>query len=515
MTAGANVVKMKKLENDDYNGSEIASEEEAHTEEPVSQEELKVQELGRIDPIDEGPPDVVVPPHPQAGANEPPQERRGSLQTLTWTNRKTYNIDGSCSAYQLAGGTFIKMSKEGNMLILQLPTSRAPVYQAITHCNLNAKICGYASDASQNLLVLSGCDYRSAWITMYSPTSSRPAPHPEATRQNLHVRPGFHTHMGYPDDPYDYTVKIAGDLVGMLIYSPGKLLSRLLVWNWKIGTLVGDTLGPQDSSFITACEFSFVSPTLFHVTTPASRGVGSIDLYSINPRSSHIRTGFTHLASLLLPPVKCGVTIVSVKCTIASLQASGSPNPSGSSQLSVLQIKYATHCGLFDSEQFQLVVPTSVFIEYWKESQSGKFELPITAQWDVWGPSETRWIPRPTFPPSPNPWTRHLRGQRVLSLPAEGPGIEVLDFDFDPNSPPVNLDPSLQQTICIDPTVIQAGDVFEKDVVSSLPYIKTSRPGALDEDFAGYIIDEEQIIAISVEGSGSDERISKLTTLTF
>ena len=85
-----------------------------------------------------------------------------------------------------------------------------------------------------------------------------------------------------------------------------------------------------------------------------------------------------------------------------------------------------------------------------------------------------------------------------MALPAEGPGIEVLDFDFDPDSPPINLESSLQQDICIEPTVIPAGNVFINDVVSSLPYIKTTRRGALDGDFAGFAIDEERIIAISV-----------------
>ncbi|KAJ2927353.1 hypothetical protein H1R20_g9740, partial [Candolleomyces eurysporus] len=404
-----NVASMRRLENDELDGSEIASDGEAHTEETASQKELRVQELGSID---EGPPDVTVVPQPQAGAKDALQERRRRWEALTWTNQETYSIEGSCSAYQLAGGTFIKTFKEGNMLILQLPTSRAPVYRAITHCNLNTKIFGFASDASQDLLVFFGCDSHSA--------------------------------HGASDDLKDYTLKIAGDYVGMLIYSPGKLLSRLLVWNWKIGMLIGDTLGPkgQGHSF-GAYEFSFVSPTLFHVTILAD-GVGSIDLYSINP-SIITSIKFTHLASLLLPPVKQGVKIVPVRCSTESLQANGSPNHSGTSQLSILQIKYATQFGFFSSEQFQ-----------------------------------------------------YLHGQRVLALPTEGPGIEVLDFDFDPDSPPVNMDPSLQQDICIDPTVIPAGNVFQNDVVSSLPYIKTTRRGALDEDFAGFAIDEERIIAISV-----------------
>ncbi|RXW16155.1 hypothetical protein EST38_g9692 [Candolleomyces aberdarensis] len=529
LQTGVNVAKLKKSENDEVDGSEIAFDEEAHTEETGSQEELRVQELGRTGPIGEGPPDVIVPQHPQAGANEPLQERRRRWQTLTWTNQETYNIEGPCNAYQLAGGMFIKTSKEGNMLILQLPTSRVPVYRAITHCNFNTQIFGFAFDASQDLLVSFGRNDRSesVWIAMYSLTGAKPAPHPEALSQILQTAMRYYTPMVYPQgqrrgasrDPKDYTLKIAGDSVGMLIYCPGKLLSRLLVWNWKTGTLIGDTLA-EGTSFRTAYEFSFISPTLLHVTRFAN-GVGSIDLYSIDP-SRITPTGFRHLTSLLLPPVKEGVEIVPVQCTTESLQVNGPPNYFGSFQLSVLQIKYATPSGLFNSEQFQLVVHTSVFIDYWNDSQSGTLKLPVTVQWDTWGPSKTLWIPgRPLVPSSlfesrpENLWTRHLRGPRVLALPTEGPGIEVLDFDFDPDSPPVNPDPSLQQDICIGPTVIPAGDVFRDDVVSTLPYIKTTRRGVLDEDFAGFAIDEERIVAISFDRSGSNPRISKLTTMTF
>ncbi|KAJ2935575.1 hypothetical protein H1R20_g1519, partial [Candolleomyces eurysporus] len=424
-TAGGNVAKMKKLENDEFDGPEIASDGEAHTEETASQEEFRLQELGLMGPINEGPPDFVVPQLPQAGANDPLQERRRRWETLTWTNQETYNIEGSCSAYLLAGG---------------------------------------------------------------EPPYTGPSPTATLTCRRL-----------------DLPLMQAKTFSCLLVAIGNKVLSRLLVWNWKIGTLIGDTLGTQGHLF-GAYEFSFVSPTLFHVTTLAN-GVGSINLYSINS-SSITPAGFTHLASLLLPRVKQGVKIVPVRYTTESLQTNGSPDHLGTSQLNVLQIKYATQFGFFSSEQFQLVVPTSVFIDHWNESQSGTLGRSTTVQWDKWGPSKTRWIPgRPLVPLSlfdskpENLWTRcqcmWLNGQRVLTLPTEGPGIEVLDFDFDPNSPPVNMDPSLQQEICIDPTVIPAGNVFQNDVVSSLPYIKTTRRGVLKEDFAGFAIDEERIIAIS------------------
>ncbi|RXW21774.1 hypothetical protein EST38_g4081 [Candolleomyces aberdarensis] len=199
MAAGANV---EIVENGEASGSGVASDEEAYTEETIPlEEELRVPEPGDIGPIDERLPGTVSPQHPQAhggvnepfqelasqeglqksghialvderlpaavvpqhpqadaGVNETFQERRRRWQTLAWTAQETYVIEGPCSAYELIGGMFTKTDEEGNVFILQVPTSRDPVYQVITQCKLTTKICGFALDASQDLLVVSGCD---------------------------------------------------------------------------------------------------------------------------------------------------------------------------------------------------------------------------------------------------------------------------------------------------------------------------------------------------------------------
>ncbi|RXW19148.1 hypothetical protein EST38_g6702 [Candolleomyces aberdarensis] len=497
MTAGVNVVKMQSLEDDESDGSEIASDEEAYTEDTRSLEELRAQESGRTGSVDEGPPDVVVPRRLQVGVNEPFQERRRRWQTLTWTAQETYDIKGPYSTYELFGGMFIKTDEKGNVLILQLPTSRDPVYQVITQCKFTTKICGFALDASQDLLVVSSCDHQKGWIAMYSPTGSKrePVPHPEATKHRLEVQPWDQCLDGPQSN---YILRIAGDHVGMLIRAPTR--SRLLIWNWKIGTLIGG-----HRSFPDAYAFSFVSPTLFHVTTVD--GSGSIVLYSIDP-SNIAPTGFTHLASLLLPPLTNSAKIVSVECATEPLQAGGSDV----FQLSVLQIKYATPFQVSEFRSFQLMVSTSVFIDYWNHSRGRTPNLPIIAQWGIWGPSKTRWIRR--F--ERDPWTRHLRGQRVSVDPVRKGLIEVLNFDFDPNSPPKDLDPSAKQEICTKPAIIRARgtDLFCNDIVSTLPYIATTRVLALGDNVVGWVIDEERIIAVSAEGF-VDQRISKLTTLTF
>jgi hypothetical protein len=94
---------------------------------------------------------------------------------------------------------------------------------------------------------------------------------------------------------------------------------------------------------------------------------------------------------------------------------------------------------------------------------------------------------------------RHIHGPRIVALPTGDRSIEVLDFDFDPNSPPVDLDRSFERRIHTEPTIIRAGTVFCDNVVSALPYRKTIKREALhDHDFAGYMIDEERIVAVSV-----------------
>ncbi|KAJ2927354.1 hypothetical protein H1R20_g9741, partial [Candolleomyces eurysporus] len=151
------------------NDSALAFDEEYYTKKIASlEEELNVLKSERICAINDSPlkdlkvvlakhgfSDAVVPQEPQAQmeAIERLKELHQRWQTLTWTSEETYDIEGPCSAYELAGGIFTKIDGEGNILVLQLPTYRDPVYKVIADRNLGIKPRGFTFDPSQDLIV--------------------------------------------------------------------------------------------------------------------------------------------------------------------------------------------------------------------------------------------------------------------------------------------------------------------------------------------------------------------------
>lgn len=83
------------------------------------------------------------------------QELRTRWETLTWTSEECYVVEGSCNAYELVDGKFIKTDSEGNILIVQLPTSKESLYTVLAKCNLGfgMRPGDFALDASQDLIV--------------------------------------------------------------------------------------------------------------------------------------------------------------------------------------------------------------------------------------------------------------------------------------------------------------------------------------------------------------------------
>ncbi|RXW19149.1 hypothetical protein EST38_g6707 [Candolleomyces aberdarensis] len=78
---------------------------------------------------------------------------RRRWETLAWTTQETYEVEGSCSAYELAHGMFIKTDSEANIFIVKLPTSREPLYRVIANRNLEMRPDGFTLDANQDLIV--------------------------------------------------------------------------------------------------------------------------------------------------------------------------------------------------------------------------------------------------------------------------------------------------------------------------------------------------------------------------
>jgi hypothetical protein len=176
-------------------------------------------------------------------------------------------------------------------------------------------------------------------------------PHPEAATLTLYFV--IDSDAVWGNSIHRAITQIAGDLIATFICTGTS--SRLLIWNWKTGKLVGVSivirahynvisfLPLQDSKEHPlspySYAFSFVSPNLFYVTTLSDNGV--IVIYSIDP--SGVVAGFTHIALLLLPPLQDSSAIQMFGCHTEPFQAKPSLKRFSTvleKQLHVLSITY-------------------------------------------------------------------------------------------------------------------------------------------------------------------------------
>ncbi|KAJ2918861.1 hypothetical protein MD484_g1534, partial [Candolleomyces efflorescens] len=420
------------------------------------------------------------------------RELRTRWDTLSWTGKVIYGVEGSCNAYELVGGMFIKTDSDGNILIVKLPTSKDPLYKVVANRNLEMRPGDFALDASQDLIVFLNIesgpqpahDRRRASVRVHSLSNFKP--HPEAATPTLYF--AIDSDAVWGNSIHRAITQVAGDLIATFICAGTS--SRLLIWNWKTGKLVTDS--KENSLLPYSYAFSFVLPSLFYVTSLSDNGV--IVIYSVDP--SGAATGFTHIASLHLPPLQDNSAVQMFGCHTEPFQAKSASDRFPTvleKQLHVLTLTYISVTD-FSQSNYQLVAPASLFIGYHDLLQRRASEFPITAQWDDWGPFRTRFFPTPdTYH-----WLRYVHGQRVVAPSNIDQTIYVLDFNIHPNAPASQADASSSLRHAeFTPTTVPPGNVFCDNVVSRLPFYFLTKCGALNEDFDGFMIDQERIVAIS------------------
>ena len=124
---------------------------------------------------------------------------------------------------------------------------------------------------------------------------------------------------------------------------------------------------------------------------------------------------------------------------------------------------------------------------------------PVIVPWDEWGPELTRWINV-----EDTPMIRALSGTRcVISEKSTG---RVRMLDFNPERLTWIEDWIKGRTgetvrdwrVMTSPTTIPAGDVFEYDIESKLPYYEVRKTGLRAEADSTFIIDDNWVVSIRV-----------------
>jgi hypothetical protein len=111
----------------------------------------------------------------------------------------------------------------------------------------------------------------------------------------------------------------------------------------------------------------------------------------------------------------------------------------------------------------------------------------FTVPWNEWGPELTRWINVEDIP-----MTRALSGTRCVISERSTGRVRMLDFN-----------PERRETVGRDwqmmtsPTTIPAGEIFQYDIESKLPYYEVMKAGLRVEADFTFFIDDNCVVLIS------------------
>lgn len=264
-------------------------------------------------------------------------------------------------------------------------------------------------------------------------------------------------------------------------------------------------------------DFSFLSSRAYMLTTTA--GPGMIELYSFRGRpdaGAAEEDTSTPVVTMLLPPLRVGHEphhFATHSGPFVRYQTRGRAfGTARESRVHLMSIHYGERgprFHLFVLNEFLLALHTS----------AGQLLSAPVLEWKDWGPTHTRflehsvnfqWLRCVRFPEvvcvSADAWRRYVHGSRVVLPPfvsATWPLLEstlcVLDFNVHPKraDDPVPLhDPAKGCQLITEPSRVPATTVFEEDVVTSLPYLASTRSGKFH--YSGFMIDDERIIGMKV-----------------
>ncbi|KAH8985373.1 hypothetical protein EDB92DRAFT_1802543 [Lactarius akahatsu] len=419
-------------------------------------------------------------------------ERRVAWRVMRPRRRAAVALAGRCNAYELAGGLFAKAVEEHGaarrLVASWLPSNSADETRLVVD-DLGVRIKDFALDPAQDLIVL--LEHPPAVGLSASPSAAYAgtdicvhlrklsagavAPHP-AVKVSVLCRRS-------PGPVRGCMIQIVEDVVGMYFWMP---LHGVLIWNWMAGEeLVVRLLAP---TLRRIWDFSFLSPRAYMVTT--LKDGGEIRIYSLASPSSSRRP--THVATLHLPAPHPNHALFELTTTTGPFLArppAGSPfSFSRTARVHVFTMHHdpGAHRGRWQPACFVVHNRTLMrYVETYRDDGSGAVDVP----WEEWGPAGTRFF----VLANGFQWLRYVHGTRVVCPVLQPSGesrVEVVDLNVHRSRAPtaaetiaasrlgIDLEEPIEgsQLVC-EPSVLPAGGVFAKEVVTRLPYYSVPAPG--------------------------------------
>ncbi|EIN06875.1 hypothetical protein PUNSTDRAFT_127446 [Punctularia strigosozonata HHB-11173 SS5] len=481
-------------------------------------------------------------------------ERRRAWSTLAWSPASPARVQlpGPCAAYELVGGMFCKSMKRGehsHFVACELPSRGDNVEgedegegvgveeeeeggggrKTVTFEDVGLCARDFGIDPSQDLVAFveaedPGFFNASHAVVIHLRTISGNKDHPEAQVPVLCCPTPFSVTQAF--------IQVCHDVIGFFFWGSGP---GLLIWNWKTGCLLVHGIGIHRTLPDHTWDFAFLSNRSYmlsslkhsgalHLFTfdsppPSSPSSSSSSSSSSSPPAPSVSpVAPTHAATLHLPSIRPEIAVSNLSTHAGPVCARGRGRASDAfvkdarARIHVVTVHYA---GIVPEPgeprgRWSLFVRNGT-LEGWAmrgrgcgdgiggevEGGGGALQVP----WEEWGPRETRAL----VPQTPFSWLRYVDGERVVLPAAPVPTtslevVRVLDFNVRPRRPEAQRgvgEPG-SRTVHVEEVVgeerISRGEVWERDVVTSLPYRMVSTAGL--SGYSGFMIDEERLVGI-------------------
>jgi hypothetical protein len=387
----------------------------------------------------------------------------------------------------------------------------------------NFHIHDFGMDPAQDLLVL--LEVVALGDSILYPASSRihlvslidGKPHQRATSTVLEYTPPYFSLI------WTYTVQTQGDFLGLLYHAPETLppraTSRVVIWNWRTGILFADHFSHAIESFAFLDERRLLLGRILRTREDTDPAVGwktpSLDIYTFRttdeqPMPHHKAL---HLVSLSYPTLFPGASALGMvirtdpapRWTPPSTQALPF-NLNGQERMIIIRFWILSGRRAHPLVHYVL---RSALISQVDQSKDHASEMPSRVEWDHWGPDTSRLL---TNEPMDDSWVCYVYGMRLITAHVRRQRENVRNFDLKvtlrdfhglairhdlgmedlcDHNDLLGTSVALAGSICaaepahhhwryrveeIHDTVIHENEeLFDKDVITTLPYREVSR----------------------------------------
>ncbi|KAI0312459.1 hypothetical protein OF83DRAFT_1146144 [Amylostereum chailletii] len=331
-------------------------------------------------------------------------------------------------------------------------------------------------------------------------------PHPSASQPVVFVTSQSRS-LGH----VNVAIEIVGDYLALMITYPwarGFGVDTFYLLNWRKGDAHRIRVTPSNTYgfFVFLTDRIMVFPDMDEETLELMEIVDGVDG---GPPTLRV------LRKLALPTFAPETTII-------RLSARGEPNPIGSCPRKANPASASRPFRDSPSEALilfhlltqvdnptQLEMHTFTFVTHRSTLVAQvpiapMIEEPSTVPWEEWGPHGTRWFESDE---AATRWITMAAGQRYVYLSnVEGGHSPIRVCDFNPYHVRRELARVEDQTVrtpedntrrvIAGETKVIASNVFQNDVVSSLPYCETTTEAVYKHD--GVLLDEERVIGLNV-----------------